>query len=112
MILDKFVPNADINGDAPPTYEATVSRLGVASSAPNTKGGAPLPCVASPQIIIAAKPSPSTSWFALNFPSPTAQHVRATILGLIRDLVKLPPADHSLVVPRILKSCADACAAK
>jgi hypothetical protein len=38
------------------------------------------------------------------------RQVRATVLGLVRDLVKLQPNDHSVVAISILKSCADACA--
>jgi hypothetical protein len=33
------------------------------------------------------------------------------VLGLVRDLVKLQPTDHSIVAISILKSCVDACAA-
>ncbi|KAJ7917484.1 hypothetical protein B0H13DRAFT_2441809 [Mycena leptocephala] len=53
-------------------------------------------------------PPANVSWF--NFASPTVRQVRATVLGLVRDLVKLQPSDHSVVAISILKSCADACA--
>ncbi|KAF8216588.1 hypothetical protein K438DRAFT_2007423 [Mycena galopus ATCC 62051] len=41
------------------------------------------------------------------FPSLTSRHVRETVLGLVRELVK----HQSAVAISILKSCADACAA-
>ncbi|KAJ7446717.1 hypothetical protein FB451DRAFT_1291287 [Mycena latifolia] len=104
MIVDKVrLDSQPINGDAPPAYEASVSPL-PSTSVPEVKR----PTRSS--ILIAAKsPQVATSWF--NFASPTARQVRATVLGLVRDLVKLQPNDQSDVAISILKSCADACAA-
>ncbi|KAJ6591482.1 hypothetical protein DFH09DRAFT_974570 [Mycena vulgaris] len=107
MIVDK--PPLDSHpdstpGDAPPAYEASL-RPGPSTTVPDPKRAAPRPSI----LITAKSPSVATSWF--NFPSSTTRHVRTTVLGLVRDLVKLQPSDHSDLAISILKSCADACAA-
>ncbi|KAJ7224172.1 hypothetical protein GGX14DRAFT_648820 [Mycena pura] len=102
--------------DAPPTYEASTSNVATASYPTDTKRHPSTPAspVASGSNLASSSsgsitsPSAATSWF--NFASPTVRQVRATILGLVRDLVKLQPSDHSVVAISILKSCADACA--
>ncbi|KAJ7446715.1 hypothetical protein FB451DRAFT_1355035 [Mycena latifolia] len=101
--------------DAPPSYEAS-SSTAPAPFPTDLKRPPPIPAspVASGSSVASSSssglksPPVPTSWF--NFASPTVRQVRATVLGLVRDLVKLPPSDHSAVAISILKSCADACA--
>ncbi|KAF7308865.1 hypothetical protein MKEN_01086400 [Mycena kentingensis (nom. inval.)] len=107
MILDAKPTTVD---DAPPDYQSAVA----SSSAPRpqeskftTPGLPSSPISKSPSAGGAA----ASRWFSLAFPSPTTRHVRATVLGLVKDLVKLPPADHTVVAVNILRSCAEACAA-
>ncbi|KAJ6581603.1 hypothetical protein B0H19DRAFT_513799 [Mycena capillaripes] len=110
MIVDKILNSPDLrNGDAPPAYEANISPVPSTSVAvPDTKRFASR--LGRSIILISPKPSPApTSWF--NFTSHTTREVRATVLGLVRDLVKLQPDDQSTVAISILKSCVDACAA-
>ncbi|KAJ7091431.1 hypothetical protein B0H15DRAFT_236691 [Mycena belliarum] len=100
--------------DAPPSYEASsttpaafrndVKRSLPTSSSPVASGSSGASSFSSGL----KSPPVATSWF--NFASPTVRQVRATVLGLVRDLVKLPPSDHSAMAISILKSCADACA--
>ncbi|KAJ7170494.1 hypothetical protein C8R43DRAFT_1085457 [Mycena crocata] len=104
--------------DAPPSYEASSSNAPAPSTPFPNDAKRPPPSPASPiasgssiasSSFSALKSPPVTpSWF--NFASPTVRQVRATVLGLVRDLVKLQPSDHSVVAISILKSCADACA--
>ncbi|KAJ7696582.1 hypothetical protein B0H17DRAFT_1130967 [Mycena rosella] len=124
MILtdnDKALDPATTPVDAPPSYEASSGSYPAPAPAPfpnDVKRPPPSPAspvasgssLASSSSSSALKSPPVTpSWF--NFASPTVRQVRATVLGLVRDLVKLPPSDQSAVAISILKSCADACAA-
>ncbi|KAJ7043692.1 hypothetical protein C8F04DRAFT_727201 [Mycena alexandri] len=102
--------------DAPPSYEASGSAQPAPNAFSDSKRPPPIPIasVASGSSSFASSSSSglksapaSTSWF--NFASPTVRQVRTTVLGLVRDLVKLQPSDHSVVAISILKSCADAC---
>ncbi|KAF7370531.1 hypothetical protein MSAN_00685200 [Mycena sanguinolenta] len=102
MIVDKVL-DPQPNADAPPTYEASVV-------APvHTSSSSPIRVAASGRGLgrlgasglISPKTPVATPWF---FPSSTAKHVRTTVLGLVRDLVKHQPA----VAISILKSCVDA----
>ncbi|KAJ7654444.1 hypothetical protein DFH06DRAFT_1133233 [Mycena polygramma] len=104
MIIDKLSTL-----DAPPTYEASVNPVPSTSvSVPDIKRVA-APGRAKTSLLISAKSPPvAASWFA--FASPTARQVRTTVLGLLRDLVKLQPDDSDVAVS-ILRSCVDACAA-
>ncbi|KAJ7116083.1 hypothetical protein C8R44DRAFT_855254 [Mycena epipterygia] len=79
-------------GDAPPAYEARVPSSLVPEAAPWGRSS-----------IVKASPV-ATSWFT----SPTTRQVRATVLGLVRDLVKSQAPDTAI---SILQSCAAACAA-
>ncbi|KAF8216596.1 hypothetical protein K438DRAFT_1914479 [Mycena galopus ATCC 62051] len=117
MILNDKELDSDIAPtDAPPSYEAAAST----SSAPppaavDTKRPQPIPAsplasgssLASSSSSVLKTPPTNVSWF---FGSSTTRQVRATVLGLVRDLVKLDSNDHSVVAISILKSCADACA--
>ncbi|KAJ7043697.1 hypothetical protein C8F04DRAFT_1028723 [Mycena alexandri] len=104
MIIEKTVELP--NGDAPPAYEASVRPAPSASTSVHPDVKRPL---GRPYLLIPAARSPpvATSWF----PSSTTRQVRATVLGLVRDLVKLQPSDQSVVAISILQSCVDACAA-
>ncbi|KAJ7180739.1 hypothetical protein C8R46DRAFT_1211046 [Mycena filopes] len=104
MILDKTPELA--NADAPPTYEASVRPAASTSAAVHSDVKRPL---GRPSLLIPAARSPAvaSSWF----PSSTTRQVHATVRGLVRDLVKLQPNDHSVVAISILQSCAEACAA-
>ncbi|KAF7370530.1 hypothetical protein MSAN_00685100 [Mycena sanguinolenta] len=120
MILnDKELDTDGTPIDAPPSYEATA---GTSSARPgpvlDTKRPQPIPAsplasgssLASSSSSIAKSPAANASWF--NFGSSTTKQVRVTVLGLVRDLVKLEPGDlsSSVVAMSILKSCAEACA--
>ncbi|KAJ6619851.1 hypothetical protein B0H10DRAFT_1946423 [Mycena sp. CBHHK59/15] len=128
MIVEKSLVADGTPLDAPPSYEASSSAqpqpgLPVTRNTfPNdTKWPPPEPIpspiasgssLTSPTLGSSSggkSPAQSSSWF--NFASPTTRQVRATVLGLVRDLVKLQPSDHSGVATSILKSCADACTA-
>ncbi|KAJ7255517.1 hypothetical protein B0H12DRAFT_1183666 [Mycena haematopus] len=99
MIVDKIHPNAD----APPAYEASVGPVPSSSGPKRVASG--LGGLGRASALISTKTSPvATSWF---FPSPTTRHVRVTVLGLVRDLVKHQPT----IAISILNSCVDACAA-
>ncbi|KAJ7116084.1 hypothetical protein C8R44DRAFT_628446 [Mycena epipterygia] len=120
IVNDKdLVETGPSESDAPPSYEsAAASSTSLPAPLPNdAKRPPPIPspAAASGSSPIASSsssglksPPVSTSWF--NLMSPTVRQVRATVLGLVRDLVKLQPSDHSVVAISILKSCADACA--
>ncbi|KAJ7714359.1 hypothetical protein B0H16DRAFT_1667211 [Mycena metata] len=103
MIVEKTVQFA--NGDAPPAYEASVRPVPSASTSVHPDVKRPL---GRPYLLIppARSPPVATSWF----PSSTTRQVRATVLGLVRDLVKLSPSDQSAVVISVLQSCVEACA--
>ncbi|KAJ6591481.1 hypothetical protein DFH09DRAFT_1358068 [Mycena vulgaris] len=115
---DKEVNVATTPIDAPPSYEdSSSSRPPQPSISTDLKRPPPTPSsaassgsssIASSSSSGLKSPPITTSWF--NFASPTVRQVRATVLGLVRDLVKLPSSDHSVVAISILKSCADACA--
>ncbi|KAJ6608625.1 hypothetical protein B0H10DRAFT_1920963 [Mycena sp. CBHHK59/15] len=112
MIIDKSLPDAEsIHDDAPPAYDASSSAVpDVSSSELKLSTPAPAPALNRSSLIIAARSLPAaSSW--LTFTSPTARQVRATVLGLVRDLVRLQPSGHSEVAISILKSCSDACTA-
>ncbi|KAJ7066534.1 hypothetical protein C8F01DRAFT_1052716 [Mycena amicta] len=105
--------------DAPPTYEdsTAASSSSSAVAGPSTirypsdsKHQPPSPLSAFSSTSNSS-PSPKAGWFG--FASPTTRQVRRTVLGLVRDLVKVTDdADASSVVTSsILKSCSDACAA-
>ncbi|CAK5267656.1 unnamed protein product [Mycena citricolor] len=108
--LNDTMPLGDT--DAPPAYE--VSQIATASTFPtDSKRPPPLGATSSTlpiPIASSSRLSPvSSSWFG--FTSPTVRQVRSTVLGLVKDLVKLPHEDRSSVGISILKSCADACSA-
>ncbi|KAJ7066535.1 hypothetical protein C8F01DRAFT_1123614 [Mycena amicta] len=102
MILEKTTID-----EAPPAYESAVASS--SSARPPDNKNVSLP--SSPIPKSSGSTAFASKWYNLAFPSPTSRHVRSTVLGLIKDLVKLPPADHSVVAINILKSCAEACAA-
>ncbi|KAF7356529.1 hypothetical protein MVEN_00986500 [Mycena venus] len=111
MILDK-----NVNGDAPPAYEASLAPV-PSTSGPaipdaqrvDAKRVAGLSGLGSLSLLVSAKTPPvAAPWF---FTSSTTRQVRTTVLGIVRDLVKLQPTDQSTVAISILKSCVDACAA-
>ncbi|KAJ6518884.1 hypothetical protein C8R45DRAFT_1048065 [Mycena sanguinolenta] len=119
MILnDKELDSDGTPMDAPPSYEATAGTSSARPPVLDTKRPAPIPTsplasgssLASSSSSIAKSPAANASWF--NFGSSTTKQVRATVLGLVRDLVKLEPSDlsSSVVAISILKSCAEACA--
>ncbi|KAF7356520.1 hypothetical protein MVEN_00985600 [Mycena venus] len=115
MILnDKEQLDADgLPIDAPPSYEAAASTSSAPAPAPIEKRPPPIPTASGSSLASSSsstiKSTPaSTSWF--HFASPTVRQVRITVLGLVRDLVKLEPNENSAVAISILKSCADACA--
>ncbi|KAJ6581604.1 hypothetical protein B0H19DRAFT_1018567 [Mycena capillaripes] len=117
IVTDKEVEDATPI-DAPPSYESAAGSSSAPAPAPiDTKRPPPSPAsphasgssiASSSSSGLKSPPVVSPSWF--NFASPTVRQVRATVLGLVRDLVKLQPEDHSVVAISILKSCADACA--
>ncbi|KAK7025234.1 hypothetical protein R3P38DRAFT_2953450 [Favolaschia claudopus] len=112
MILDGKAQDLETTPtDDPPSYEAAAGSS--STPVPPLDAKRPLPIATSPlggsSVASSSKsPAASTSWFG--FSSSTTRQVRATVLGLVRDLVKLDPSDHSVVAISILKSCADACA--
>ncbi|KAJ7654448.1 hypothetical protein DFH06DRAFT_1282352 [Mycena polygramma] len=99
--------------DAPPSYEAAASSRPApppvdTKRPPSTPVASGSSLASSSSSGLKSPPVNAASWF--NFASPTVRQVRTTVLGLVRDLVKLQPGDHSVVAISILKSCADACA--
>ncbi|KAJ7623166.1 hypothetical protein FB45DRAFT_924776 [Roridomyces roridus] len=113
MILDTLQEREkellDVPTDAPPSYEASSGSS--SSRAPPATHDTKRPITVSAASSSVIKPPPvssPSSWFG--FTSPTTRQVRTTVLGLVRDLVKLPPSDHGVVAISILKSCAEACA--
>jgi hypothetical protein len=116
MIVNDKVLDTDTDStpiDAPPSYEAAAAgSSSVPTPAPADTKRLPISPLGSGSSLASSSlraPPANTSWF--NFASSTTRQVRATVLGLVRDLVKLDPSDHSVVAISILKSCADACAA-
>ncbi|KAJ7782042.1 hypothetical protein DFH07DRAFT_792413 [Mycena maculata] len=115
MILDSQEKEVlEVPLDAPPSYEASSSSLPPPAPS-DTKRPLPLSTSAAASgsslassSVLKSPPVASPSWFS--FASPTTRQVRGTVLGLVRDLVKLQPSDHSVVAISILKSCAEACA--
>ncbi|KAF7308462.1 hypothetical protein HMN09_00695100 [Mycena chlorophos] len=109
MILDdpKPLPPPPPPFEEPPAYESTIS--GPSSSARSSSKHAGLPT--SPLHLPTNLTSSSSKWYNLAFPSSTTRHVRETVLGLIKDVLKLPAAEHNAVALHILKSCAEACSA-
>ncbi|KAJ7759233.1 hypothetical protein B0H16DRAFT_1720643 [Mycena metata] len=105
--------------DAPPSYEASGSAPPPSTTTFSDSKHLPLVPTASvasgssfaSSSSSGSKSAPaSPSWF--NFASLTGRQskvVRTTVLGLVRDLVKLQPSDHTVLAVQILKSCADAC---
>ncbi|KAJ7255516.1 hypothetical protein B0H12DRAFT_1202187 [Mycena haematopus] len=118
MILnDKELDSEGTLTDAPPSYEAAARTGAVPPPVLDTKRPPPSAqasplasgsSLASSSSSNLKSPAANASWF--NFGSSTTRQVRVTVLGLVRDLVKLDPSDHSAVAISILKSCADACA--
>ncbi|KAJ7879911.1 hypothetical protein B0H14DRAFT_2707847 [Mycena olivaceomarginata] len=111
MILNDKVLDTDSTPiDAPPSYEAAAAgSSSVPAPAPADTKRLPISPLGSGSSLASSSlraPPANTSWF--NFASSTTRQVRATVLGLVRDLVKLDPSDHSVVAISILKSCADA----
>ncbi|KAJ6518883.1 hypothetical protein C8R45DRAFT_851468 [Mycena sanguinolenta] len=102
MIVDKVL-DARPNADAPPTYEASVAPVSSSSGPTRVASGLGGLGRLGASALISPKTPVATPWF---FTSSTAKHVRTTVLGLVRDLVKHQPT----VAIGILKSCVDACA--
>ncbi|KAH9893489.1 hypothetical protein C8Q73DRAFT_666187 [Cubamyces lactineus] len=110
--------------DAPPSYNAAVSvppvlprdRKADPSSIPNPQSSTQSPispscrssAVAPSQDSTSGKPYTLTSWFNYYANARTTREVRATVAGLLQDLVKQQDAQSALGV---LESCADACRA-
>ncbi|KAJ7197684.1 hypothetical protein C8J57DRAFT_1105480 [Mycena rebaudengoi] len=113
IVTDKTLDVEPAPSEAPPSYEASGSTLPVPLASYDSKRRTPpaSPLAISPAASSSGSRSPAAapSWF--NFASPTTRQVRATVLGLVKDLVKLPQSDQTSVAINILKSCADACAA-
>ncbi|KAJ7334233.1 hypothetical protein DFH08DRAFT_880586, partial [Mycena albidolilacea] len=112
IVNDKVLETDSTPMDAPPSYEAAAAgSSSVPAPAPADTKRLPISPLGSGSSLASSSlraPPANTSWF--NFASSTTRQVRATVLGLVRDLVKLDPSDHSVVAISILKSCADACA--
>ncbi|KAH9889274.1 hypothetical protein C8Q73DRAFT_747800 [Cubamyces lactineus] len=127
MIIDKSpLPGDEVNiepEDAPPSYDASVDvrpplpqdeKAGSSSAystqtiTHNSSSFAVSP--KSPSTVSSHKPGgkrpSSTSWFNFGPSARATKEVRATIKGLLRDLVKQADAQGALGV---LESCADAC---
>lgn len=103
--------------DAPPSYHASFSappsmqrdQKGGPSNIPDTQPSiqnAPRSPAAASSQNIDGNPSALTSWFKFFASTRTTREVRATVRGLLQDLVKQPDAQSALGV---LESCADAC---
>ncbi|KAJ7180738.1 hypothetical protein C8R46DRAFT_1070451 [Mycena filopes] len=114
-LLEPQAIEEDTPLDAPPSYEASGSAPPAPATFGDSKRPPPIPVASGSSFASSSSSSsglksapPSTSWF--NFANPTVRQVRTTVLGLVRDLVKLQPSDHSVVAISILKSCADAAA--
>ncbi|KAM5537909.1 hypothetical protein V8D89_008385 [Ganoderma adspersum] len=121
MILDKPpLPGdeADIPGDAPPSYDAlegvpptpaTRNEKAPASAGPSTQPH-PHPHPISPKSPASLGSSTGKrggpAWYNFGPSARAVREVRATLLGLLRDLVKQNDAAGALGV---LESCADAC---
>ncbi|EGO26459.1 hypothetical protein SERLADRAFT_463545 [Serpula lacrymans var. lacrymans S7.9] len=107
MIVDKYL--ADLNTDAPPSYDDLVSPQEPSSSQPSSPFASSSQSHVDPTLQIkklsTKKSKGPTSWFPFTA-SRTAKEVRITVLNLIRDLVKHPFPAAS---PAILDSCAEAC---
>ncbi|KAG5641831.1 hypothetical protein DXG03_004134 [Asterophora parasitica] len=127
MIIEKHtLPDDPTPLDAPPSYDtvrsnssqlafqdikgldpaaaASTSRAPVYSPSGSTS---PLPIVKSPSSSIAKGKGRANNWF--NFTaSKTTREIQATVLGLIRDLVK-EQNHNSRASLGILESCAEAC---
>ncbi|KAI0653341.1 hypothetical protein C8Q70DRAFT_641850 [Cubamyces menziesii] len=127
MIVDKSpLPGDEVNiepEDAPPSYDASVvsppplhrdekagpSNTSSTHSSTQNNSSSPI-SPKSPSTAPSHKPGgkrpSSTSWFNFGPSARATKEVRATIKGLLRDLVKQTDAQGALGV---LESCADAC---
>lgn len=100
--------------DAPPAYDqATTSSSSVPAPAPAEKAPAtPTSPTAARFILGAGRGNAASGWlrtFGLGASSKTDRDVKATVLLLVRDLVK---AGHSPDAISILQSCAEVCRAR
>ncbi|KAI0327897.1 hypothetical protein GY45DRAFT_1071157 [Cubamyces sp. BRFM 1775] len=124
MIVNKSpLPGDEVNiepEDAPPSYDASVDappplprdeKAGTSStrstqSTTQNASVSPISPISPPSHKDRGKRPASTSWFNFGPTARAAKEVRATIKGLLRDLVKQTDAQGALGV---LESCAEAC---
>ncbi|KAI0941503.1 hypothetical protein AcW1_003378 [Taiwanofungus camphoratus] len=120
MILDKQpFPDDPVPAEAPPSYDTLettqpVSTTGIEKADPsgfhNSLDSRPFPrtTIASPVIkaSLSRDGKRSASWFSFGNRSRAAKEVKATVMGLLRDVVRQPEAGTPMP---ILQSCAEAC---
>ncbi|OJT12098.1 hypothetical protein TRAPUB_11361, partial [Trametes pubescens] len=120
MIIDKPpLPGDEIDfQDAPPSYDALDNvppslprdeKAGPSTTYPPAAPPNPLPVPLKSPVTPTTRSAgkrPSSSWFNFGPAARASKEVRATIQGLIRDLVKQTDPQGALGV---LESCADAC---
>ncbi|KAH8103453.1 hypothetical protein BXZ70DRAFT_925716 [Cristinia sonorae] len=121
MIIDKTsLPNDPTPEEAPPSYDTIQSNAGPSSYTPNEKPPPPNPYTL-PSSPPSPNPSPltpkgkastktSSSWFGFGQASRVSKEVKATVHGLVRDLVQNADSDMASSLA-ILESCSQACAA-
>ncbi|KAL0955454.1 hypothetical protein HGRIS_001696 [Hohenbuehelia grisea] len=120
MILEKQpLPNDPTPADAPPSYNDTIPITAPAPvrnfdakdslPSPSSLPGSPTPTSLGGQSPLSPGARKSKgSWFSFTT-SRAERELRETIKGLVRDLVRLQPADPASY-HGILHSCSDACA--
>ncbi|KAJ4477237.1 hypothetical protein J3R30DRAFT_3483472 [Lentinula aciculospora] len=113
MIIDK---TKEIE-EAPPAYEAATTSAGESANFNDHKISPSLPLTPVSPPISPSSPSFSTkgkgkapivsSWWSFGS-SQTAREIRTTVLGIVRDLVKVK-SGNAVAAQSILESCAEAC---
>ncbi|KAH9949313.1 hypothetical protein B0H21DRAFT_820304 [Amylocystis lapponica] len=111
MVIEKLpLPDEGTPTDAPPAYDAL--EPAASSTSPQLRSqvekNAPPPSL-SAQAAAASRQITKgnrTWWFAFGPSARTTREIKATVLALVRDLVKQPDLSGA---PSILHSCAEAC---